>query len=114
MQCDPLHACEQCGFLHRCRDGFCFPKVPQWRKVLVTASKAMRRSRSVLNNLSEQIHDCLQHAEDCARRAASNRSGLRGDFLRLQKRWLELARSLEFAERLSGFTNNIPNGSGQI
>jgi hypothetical protein len=63
----------------------------------------------VLNNLSEQIRECLQHAEDCARKgAAQTDPGLRDDFLRLEKRWLELARSMEFAERLSSFTKNSP------
>jgi hypothetical protein len=63
----------------------------------------------VLNNLSEQIRDCLQHAEDCARKAAVQTDpGLREDFLRLEKRWLDLARSMEFAERLNSFTKNSP------
>jgi len=52
----------------------------------------------MLNNLSEQIRECLQHAEQCARKAAElpNDSSSRQDFLRLEKRWLELARSIEF------------------
>ena len=62
----------------------------------------------MLNNLSEQIRECLQHAEDCARKAAElpNSSLLRQDFLRLEKRWLELARSVEFSESLDTFTKN--------
>jgi len=64
----------------------------------------------VLNNLSEQIRDCLQHAEDCARKAAAQTDpGLREDFLRLEKRWLELARSIEFEESVDTFIKNIPN-----
>jgi hypothetical protein len=63
--------------------------------------------RVVLNNLSEGIRECLQHAEDCARKAATQTDpALRDDFLRLEKRWLDLARSMEFAERLSNFTKN--------
>jgi hypothetical protein len=58
----------------------------------------------VLNNLSEQIRDCLQHAEACARKAAAQTDlQVREDFLRLEKRWLDLARSMEFAERLNSF-----------
>jgi hypothetical protein len=65
--------------------------------------------RAMLNNLSEQIRECLQHAEDCARNAAAQTDpGLREDFLRLEKRWLDLARSMEFAERLDSFTKNSP------
>jgi hypothetical protein len=64
----------------------------------------------MLNNLSEQIRECLQHAEQCARKAAElpNDSSSRQNFLRLEKRWLELARSIEFGESLDTFTKNIP------
>ena len=65
--------------------------------------------RVMLSNLSEQIRDCLQHAEECARKAAAQTNpALRDDFLRLEKRWLDLARSMEFAERLDSFTKNSP------
>jgi hypothetical protein len=64
----------------------------------------------MLANLSDQIRDCLEHAEDCARKAAElpNASPLHQDFLRLEKRWLELARSIELGERLDSFTKNSP------
>ena len=64
--------------------------------------------RVVLNNLSEQIRECLQHAEECAREAAElpNSSPFRQDFLQLEKRWLELAGSIEFGEQLDSFTKN--------
>src|SRR3974390_3476963 len=64
--------------------------------------------RVVLNNLSGQIRECLQHAEECAREAAElpNSSPFRQDFLQLEKRWLELARSIEFGEQLDSFTKN--------
>jgi hypothetical protein len=62
----------------------------------------------MLNNLSEQIRECLQHAEECARKAAAQSdAGLRNDFLRLEKRWLDLSRSFEFDESLDTFTKNI-------
>ena len=61
----------------------------------------------MLNNLSEHIRECFQHAEDCARKAAAQSDpGLRDDFLRLEKRWLDLARSMEFSERLNSSTKN--------
>jgi len=64
--------------------------------------------RVVLNNLSEEIRVCLQHAEECARNAAELPDGshFRLDFLRLEKRWLELARSIEFGESPDTFTKN--------
>ena len=42
------------------------------------------------NNLSEQIRNCFRHAEDCARKAA-----------------VFLARSFEYNERLSDFSDEI-------
>ena len=62
----------------------------------------------MLNNLSEQIRECLQRAEECAREAAElpNSSPFRQDFLQLEKRWLELAGSIEFGEELDGFIKN--------
>ena len=63
------------------------------------------RERVMLANLSEEIRNCLERAEECARKAAVQTDpGLRDDFLRLQKRWLALAQSMEFAERLGSFT----------
>jgi hypothetical protein len=68
--------------------------------------------RVMLANLSEQIRDCLEHAEECARKAANQRDPeLRNDFLQLEKRWRELARSYEFSAALNSFTNDrlLPN-----
>jgi hypothetical protein len=54
--------------------------------------------------LSEQIRECLQHAENCARQAATEPDPkLKDDFLTLQRRWLFLARSYEFTDRLTDF-----------
>ena len=60
----------------------------------------------MLNNLSEQIRECLEHAEDCARKAAEHPDGsrLKQDFFNLEKRWLDLARSFQFDEQLTDFT----------
>ena len=72
-------------------------------------SRLCGSERVMLANLSEQIRDCLDHAEECARKAADQTDpGLRNDFLRLEKRWLELARSWEFADRLDRFTKDSP------
>jgi hypothetical protein len=58
----------------------------------------------VLRDLSEQVRECLQHAEDCARQAAMQTSRKsKEDFLDLERRWLSLARSYEFTERLDDF-----------
>ena len=62
---------------------------------------------AMLNNLSEQIRDCLQHAEDCARKAAAQPDGskLRQDFLAMEQHWLSLARTFQLGERLDDFTH---------
>ena len=47
----------------------------------------------MLENLSEDIRVCLQHAEDCAREAGEQFDpALRQDFLDTARRWLFLAR----------------------
>ena len=59
----------------------------------------------MLKNLSEEIRECLQHAENCARKAAAQSCPkLKQDFLELERRWLYLARSYEFTERLTDFS----------
>src|SRR5262249_58988749 len=61
----------------------------------------------MLNNLSKQIRECLQHAEDCGRKADEQPGGsrLKQDFLNLEKRWLDLSRSFQFGELPTDFTN---------
>jgi hypothetical protein len=59
----------------------------------------------MLNNLSEQIRECLRHAEDCARKAAAQTDPkLKEDFLDMERRWLFLARSYEVTEQLTDFS----------
>jgi hypothetical protein len=60
----------------------------------------------VLNNLSKEIRECYRHAEGCALKAtAHNDEQLKQDFLDLEQRWLFLARSYEFSERLTDLTD---------
>lgn len=60
----------------------------------------------MLENLSEQIRDCLRHAEDCARQAAAQTDPrLRQDFLDMERRWHYLARSYDFTQSLTDFSN---------
>jgi hypothetical protein len=61
----------------------------------------------MLNKLSEQIRACLEHAEECALKAAAQPDGsdLKEDFLNLEKKWWSLARSIQLTERLTDFTN---------
>ena len=69
----------------------------------------------MLNNLSEQIRECLQHAENCARKAAAQTdSKLREDFLELEQRWLFLARSYELTERLGDFSDEAKRDADKL
>ena len=62
----------------------------------------------MLNNLSEQVRDCLEHAEECARKAAAHPDGspIRRDFLFLERNWRSLARSYQTGERLMAFLDD--------
>ena len=60
----------------------------------------------MLENVSQQIRECYEHAEDCARKAAAQTDyGLRQDFLDMERRWLTLAKSYELSHRLGDFSN---------
>jgi hypothetical protein len=56
----------------------------------------------MLENLSEQVRECLRHADECAHGAKSAKDPqLRQDLLQMEGRWLSLARSYLFSESLS-------------
>ena len=60
----------------------------------------------MLENLSEILRQCYERAEECARQAqAVQNKKLRTDYLRLEERWLKLARSYELGQRLKLFIN---------
>jgi hypothetical protein len=88
---------------------FKFPGIAQNLPNRPVESDAIE-GRVVLDNVSKQIRECLEHAVECAQEAAElpNGSPFRQDFLQLEKRWLELARSIEFGEQLDSFTKNSP------
>jgi hypothetical protein len=75
----------------------------------------MCEGRVVLNNLSGNIRECFQHAEDCARKAAAQTEPrVKQDFLDLEQRWLSLARSYEFTERISDFSDETKRNLGKL
>jgi len=60
----------------------------------------------MLESLSEQIRECYEHAEECARKgAAQTNPRLKQDFLDMERRWLALAKNFEFSRRLGDFSN---------
>jgi hypothetical protein len=59
----------------------------------------------MLENLSEEVRECYRHAQDCACKAAAQTDlQLKTDFFNLAQRWLSLARSYEFTDRVSNET----------
>ena len=69
----------------------------------------------MLSNRSEQVRECLQHADDCARQAAAQTDAkMKEDFLDLERRWLSLARSYEFTERLDAFCGEAKRQAGRF
>jgi PAS domain-containing protein len=59
----------------------------------------------MLLKTSEQVRTCLERAYDAKRQAdGAFHPALKTDFLEMEKRWLALARSYEFSERLTDFT----------
>jgi hypothetical protein len=54
----------------------------------------------MLANLDQQVRDAYQHARECAERArAAKDLRERTEWMILEKRYLTLARGIEFAER---------------
>jgi hypothetical protein len=69
----------------------------------------------MLKNLSEEIRECHRHAEDCARKAAAQIDlQLKADFVDLEMRWLFLARSYEFTERLTDFSDETKRNADKL
>jgi hypothetical protein len=61
----------------------------------------------MLQTLDSEIRECYRHAAECNRRADQRRDSLtKLDFLDMERRWLYLAHSYQFAERLSNFSES--------
>jgi hypothetical protein len=61
--------------------------------------------QDLLQNLSQEVRECLQHAQDCAQRAkATSDPTVQRDFYDMEARWLKLARSYQFLDQLNSFT----------
>jgi PAS domain S-box-containing protein len=64
----------------------------------------------MLQKPSEQVQACLERAFEAERKACGSADpALKADFLEMEKRWVALARSYEFAERLTEFTAENAN-----
>jgi len=61
----------------------------------------------MLENLGEHVRECLRRAEESAERAKREPNlDIQRDFLEMEGRWLKLALSFQFLERLGSFTRN--------
>jgi hypothetical protein len=59
----------------------------------------------MLQKLSEEIRECLRRAEECKQLSETSLTpSAVKDYLQMEERWRSLARSYEFAEMLSRFT----------
>ena len=64
----------------------------------------------MLQNIESQIRNAYQHAHDCAGRAKIAAAPQeRSDWLFVEARWLSLAHSLEFMQRLERFSEKAPD-----
>jgi hypothetical protein len=64
----------------------------------------MSRPIMPVENLSEEIRECLRYAEEHVRQAKeASRPDLREDFLEMGRRWLRLAHSYRFAQQRKRF-----------
>ena len=64
----------------------------------------------MLQKLSKELRHCYEQAEECVRAAERAVSEvIRADYRHLAESWLRLARSYEFAQRLSAYMNERKN-----
>jgi hypothetical protein len=62
----------------------------------------------MLRDLDDQSRDCRERAADCAKRAtAAMNERERQDWLSLEERYLNLARSIELRRRVERYTNEV-------
>ena len=62
---------------------------------------------------SEQVSECVRHAEECARQAkAQTNPKFQQDFLDLERRWLRLARSYKRSSGSSSHQQGWRNTGG--
>ncbi len=77
---------------------------------VITPTATVHRPH-MLNNLSEQIRNCYQRAEEAGQQAyATTDPALKASLLDIERRWLMLARSYGFTESLDEFINERMRG----
>ena len=62
----------------------------------------------MLLKLSKEIRECYRRAEEARQKAeATDHLPTKAEYRDMERRWLSLARSYEFSERLANFTNEV-------
>jgi hypothetical protein len=91
-----------------------FKHLPSVQYILPPVERRAWEVRVMLNNLSEQVRECLRHAEGCAQRAAAQADPkLKQDFLQLEQKWLSLARSFQLTE-LTAFSGEAQRRADRL
>src|SRR5262249_8284089 len=98
---------ERCRKVHRFLT-LCGACAPWTMLVLVTWSRlehsSLRGGRPMLLKLSDQVSECLRRAEEAGRRARTAIDARSIEhYLKMEQRWLFLARSRQFQERVERF-----------
>jgi hypothetical protein len=66
-------------------------------------------------NLAEGARECLSHAEECAARAKIEpHPAIKRDFIDMELRWLQLARSYQFLDQLRTFSAEHDKQRGEV
>lgn len=67
----------------------------------------------MLRKVSEEISFCYQRAIECRAKANdSTNDAARREYLAMEYRWILLAKSYEFSERVADFTNEVERRRG--
>jgi hypothetical protein len=72
-------------------------------------------AHTMLENLREEVRECLRHAEECAARAKIEpHPAIQRDFIDMELRWLKLARSYQFLNHLRTFSAEHDKQTGEL
>jgi hypothetical protein len=67
------------------------------------------------SKLTTEVRECLQHADDCAERAAIEPNpAIQGDFIEMERSWLTLARSYQLLEQLRPISAHREQQHGEL
>jgi hypothetical protein len=72
-------------------------------------------AHTMLEKLSEEVRECLRHAEESAAQAKIEpHPAIQRDFIDMELRWLKLARSYQFLNHLRTFSAEHDKQTGEL